>query len=288
MAIKSDLEKAYDRVSWDFIEVSLVAAGIPEKIKKRCPLSPYLFVLCKEWLGHLIRSEMSAGRWRPIRLSRSGPALSHLFFTDDLQSRDGSSSFIEKILRRFCDFYGHKISARKSNMFFSKNVDSSIGDQISQLFGFQKVLNLGSYLGVHLLHDRVTKSTLDFVIEKVRCKLQNWDARKLSFAGCVTLAQSVLLAIPNYFMQSLAISKGVCDEIEMIARQFIWGGFVDNPKSALVSWDSICQLRSHGGLGFRHLQDHNNSFLMKIRFNLVSRKDALWVRVLRSTYGWKS
>lgn len=27
---------------------------------------------------------------------------------------------------------------------------------------------------------------------------------------------------------------------------------------------------------------------MKIGFNLVSRKDALWVRVFRAKYGWKS
>ncbi|KAH1080236.1 hypothetical protein J1N35_019997 [Gossypium stocksii] len=37
----------------------------------------------------------------------------------------------------------------------------------------------------------------------------------------VTLAQSVLLAIPNFFMQSLMVPKGVCDEIEKITRQFI-------------------------------------------------------------------
>ncbi|KAA3475693.1 Retrovirus-related Pol polyprotein LINE-1 [Gossypium australe] len=103
MAIKLDLEKAYDRVSWNFIEVSLVAAGILEKLRKvimnilwngvssrsfkpvrwirqGCPLSPYLFVLCMEWLGYLIKSEMKTGKWQPIRLSRSGPALSHLFF----------------------------------------------------------------------------------------------------------------------------------------------------------------------------------------------------------------
>lgn len=53
--------------------------------------------------------------------------------------------------------------------------------------------NLGSYLGVPLLHDRVTKSTLNFVVDKVRSKLHNWEARKFSFAGRITLAQSVLL-----------------------------------------------------------------------------------------------
>lgn len=30
MAIKIDLEKAYDRVRWEFIDASLKAAGIPD------------------------------------------------------------------------------------------------------------------------------------------------------------------------------------------------------------------------------------------------------------------
>ncbi|KAH1114363.1 hypothetical protein J1N35_007741 [Gossypium stocksii] len=185
MAIKLDLEKAYDRINWEFIDASLVATGIPTLLRK-------------------------------------------------------------------------------------------------------KVSNLERYLGIPLLHDRVTKSTLNFLVDKVRSKLQNWEARKLSFARRVTLVQSVLLAIPNYFMQSLLVPKGVCDEIERIARQFIWGGSLGRSKTALVGWDSICQPKACRGLGFRHLHDQNNSFLMKIRFNLVSCKDALWVRVLHSKYGWKS
>ncbi|KAA3460139.1 reverse transcriptase [Gossypium australe] len=323
MAIKLDLEKAYDRISWKFIEVSMKAAGVPEKIRKvimgaissstmqilwngvpsrvfkpvrgirqGCPLSPYIFVLCMEWLAYLIKSEITSGKWQPIKLSRSEPALSHLFFADDLvifcKAEMDQAILLKEILKRFCDLSGHKISTTKSNIFFSKGVDINLSEQISQFFGFQKVPNLGSYLGVPLLHDRVTKSTLNFVIEKVRSKLQNWEARKLSLAGRITLAQSVLLTIPSYFMQSLAIPKGVCDEIEKIARQFIWGGSAGNTKIALVGWESICQPRNRGGLGIRHLQDHNNSFLMKIGFNLVTRKEALWAQVLRSKYGWKN
>ncbi|KAA3480824.1 Retrovirus-related Pol polyprotein LINE-1 [Gossypium australe] len=286
MAIKLDLEKAYDRVSWKFIDVSLVAAGIPEGLRKilwngvpsrsfksvrgirqGCLLSPYLFILCMEWLGHLISSEMKIGRWHPIRLSRSGPTLSHLFFADDLvifsKVEMNQAHFLKDILRCFCDLSGHKISARKSNMFFSKGVDTSLNDQISQLFGFQKVRNLGSYLRVPLLHDRVTKSTLNFVIDK----LLHTDHGN---------------------------SERGFNEIERIARQFIWGRSVGNPKLALVGWESICQPRTCGGLGIRHLQDHNNSFLMKIGFNLVSQKDALWTQlphsILKSHYShlWKS
>ena len=44
----------------------------------------YVFVLCMERLGHLINDSINSGQWKPIRLSRNGPLLSHLFFVDDL------------------------------------------------------------------------------------------------------------------------------------------------------------------------------------------------------------
>ncbi|XP_016679196.1 uncharacterized protein [Gossypium hirsutum] len=265
MTIKLDLKKDYDRVSWEFISASLITAGIPvflrnmimsaissssmqilwngmltQKFKlirgihQRCPLSPYLFVLYMEWLGHFIRAEIEIDNWVPIRLSRTGPAVSHLFFVDDLE-----------------------------------------------------VQNIGTYLGVPLLHDRVTKNTMSFFVDKIRKKLQSWDARKLSIAGRITLAQSVLLSIPNYFMQPLMIPKGVCADIERLVRQFIWGCTDGHLKMSLVGWYSICQPRARGGLGFRHLNDQNLSFLMKIGFSLVSKSNALWVRVLCAKYGWK-
>lgn len=111
MAIKLDLEKAYNRASWDFIGASLLAVeilefirnvimdvissfsmqilwnGVPTQkfkpirgIRHGCPLSPYLFVLCMEWLGHITRTKIDVGKWNSIQLSRSGPTLSHFFF----------------------------------------------------------------------------------------------------------------------------------------------------------------------------------------------------------------
>lgn len=78
---------------------------------------------------------------------------------------------------------------------------------ISTKLGFKQVEDLGTY---------------GFLIDKVRAKLSGWDARKLSMAGRVTLARSVLLTILIYFLSSTLISISICKEIEKFVRAFIW------------------------------------------------------------------
>ncbi|KAK5824614.1 hypothetical protein PVK06_019395 [Gossypium arboreum] len=163
------------------------------RIRQGCPLFPYLFVLCMEWLGHLIQSAISEGKWSPIRLSRNGPAISHFFFTDDL-------IIFSKVDLRHSGVL-KTINARKTNILFSRGVDEIMVSIIGTMFGFQRVHNLDHYLG--------TSNTLLFVVEKVRGKLYSWEAKKLSLAGHVTLAQSVLLSIRSYFMQSMMIPRKI-------------------------------------------------------------------------------
>ena len=115
MAIKVDLEKAYDRLNWDFIYETLQETRLPRDmsqiimacitlatmrvlwngeasdefvpfrgIRQGDPISPYIFVLCVERLSHGINRAVTTGDWRPIRLARRGTPLTHLFFADDL------------------------------------------------------------------------------------------------------------------------------------------------------------------------------------------------------------
>lgn len=53
-------------------------------IKQGNPISPYLFILCMEYLGFLIEEKCQGKLWHLVKASRSGPSFSHLFFTDDL------------------------------------------------------------------------------------------------------------------------------------------------------------------------------------------------------------
>ena len=91
MAIKIDLEKAYDKLEWSFIGDMLTTASFPKAlikiimscvstvitsilfnggclddfyptkgIRQRDPLSPYLFILCMDYLGQLIEEKCEA------------------------------------------------------------------------------------------------------------------------------------------------------------------------------------------------------------------------------------
>lgn len=81
-------------------------------------------------------------------------------------------------------------------------------------------------------------------------------------------------------MQTMMVSKGLCDETERIVRKFVFRSHNDSSKLALVSWDSVCKPMSHGGLGLGHLKDHNISFMMNMGFNIISNVNAFWVLVL--------
>ncbi|CAN1845361.1 Putative ribonuclease H protein At1g65750 [Linum perenne] len=171
-------------------------------------------------------------------------------------------------------------------MFRSKNTERRAAASISAALGITLTQDLGRYLGVPILHGRTTKDTYRDILSRMDLKLAGWKAKSLSLAGRVTLAQSVLAAIPAYAMQTYILPADTCKEIDKKIRDFVWGSSNEGMKIHLISWEQIYRPKEEGGLGLRSASLLNQAYLIKLAFIFFffQKFDALWVQILESKY----
>ncbi|CAN1848775.1 Putative ribonuclease H protein At1g65750 [Linum perenne] len=176
------------------------------------------------------------------------------------------------------------VSLEKSRVYFSKNTTSPVRRSTCRLLGIAETQDLGRYLGVPVLHGRISKNTYEYIIERIDQKLDGWKRNSLSLAGRVTLATSVLNALPSYAMQTSTLPASILKSIDSRIRSFVWGGSKDERKIHLVSWDVVCRPTSQGGLRLRKAKELNEAFLMKLGWHILKHPEKLWVRVMTSKY----
>lgn len=181
MVAKIDLEKAYDRIEWPFLEEVLKIVGFNSKLltivmgcitstqlsviwngeqldpfmpgrglRQGDPLSPYLFALCMEVLHHKIQAAVEENRWTPCAASQGGPQISHLFFVDDLllfgEASIRQAECMQTILDSFCKESGQRVNLTKSHLWCSPNTRRSLKRHIHVEFGVPTTSDLGMYL----------------------------------------------------------------------------------------------------------------------------------------------
>ncbi|KAK2441392.1 hypothetical protein QL285_012694 [Trifolium repens] len=318
MVFKIDLEKAYDNVSWEFLQACLTRSGFPHMsiklimfcvtssslsilwngrrlpsftptrgLRQGDPLSPYLFVLCMEFLSQSIIKNIYDGHWQPVRLSRNGPPLSHLFFADDVllfaKATKSQALNIASTLKRFADYSGLKVNVTKSKIFFSSTTRRGKISSIVASTGINRTHSLEKYLGFPMMHGRLQRKDFEFLEEKISKRLATWQHNLLNKAGRMTLVKSTLNSIPNYYMQIAWLPQATCDFIDRTARNFLWKGS-STTGMHLVGWDKITKPKKLGGLGIRKAREANTSLLGKLVWNIHQNNDALWEQVLKHKY----
>ena len=204
LAIKLDMEKAYDRLEWSFIKETLKLFRFPSHlislimscvstssisilfnggtlepflpfrgIRQGDPLSPYLFILCMEVLGALIEDKCKEKLWNPIKSSQGFLAFLHLFFVDDLmlfvKVDRKNCTVIRDVLDSFCVISSQKINEEKSWVYFSLNVDQNAREELCKVLGFRSMPSLGKYLGFSIKHKGVPQD-FGFILTRIQSK----------------------------------------------------------------------------------------------------------------------
>ena len=318
MVFKLDLEKAYDKLDWSFLKQTLIMFGFPANItslimhslastlisllwngsKTECftptrglrqgdPLSPYLYVFCMERLGEMIQDEVRVGRWLPLQASANGPSISHLFYADDellfAKAKPSQARVINKILEDVCSISGLKVSLEKSRAFASADVTRNRKDSVTSTTRIQFTSNLGKYLGFQMHHGRIKKEDFSSIMDRVSNKLASWKGRLLNKPGHVTLANSVLTAIPAHNMQIQWLPQYVCDHLDKTVCSFIWKGST-NKGMHMVGWEKITKAKKNEGLGVRIARKQNIVLLAKLVWDMLKPSNHLWSQILSAKY----
>ncbi|GKA72324.1 putative RNA-directed DNA polymerase, eukaryota, reverse transcriptase zinc-binding domain protein, partial [Tanacetum coccineum] len=190
MLFKVDFEKAFDSVSWryldyvldklgfgikwcNWIKVGLASAGtsivinrsptsefsLKIGLRQGDPLSPFLFIIVMEGLHMALNDGLAANMFHGVKVGSPGMHLSHLFYANDvIILSEWNLNAMENIIRILNIFYiasGLKINIHKSNVY-----------------------------GVWVLSNEKP------LIDRFKARLSGWKANLLSIGGLLTLIKS--------------------------------------------------------------------------------------------------
>ena len=222
-------------------------------IRQGDPLSPYMFILCVDYLGQLIQEKWEAKLWQPVKASQGGPTFSHIFFADDLvlfaKVNATNCIAISETIDEFCRLSGQTVSKAKSKVYFSPNVDRESRESLCDILGFSSTPSLRKYLGFPIRYMGSSSQDFNFILERVKKNLAGWKANLLSLAGRTVLIQASSATIASYVMQCNQILSTILEGIDRVNRNFLWGSFETTRKMHWVGWRKVARPKEEGGPG---------------------------------------
>ncbi|PKI44750.1 hypothetical protein CRG98_034859 [Punica granatum] len=256
-------------------------------IRQGHPPSLYLFILCMEYLVHLIENMIEARTWKGVEPTRNSFSMTHLLFADDILLMGSTSpatlNAAKSALQSFCQESGMRINLEKSKLHFSRNTSPTHRQQTCLTFNITETEDLGKYLEFPIGLSPRKERDFNFVVEKVRTNLAGWKASMLSMAGRVLLINTTCAATPSYFMQCSRLLQSTLSKLDRLNRDFLWGSTSTKRKIHLVSWEVATMSKASGGLGIPNMNLRNKALLG----NLVSRAASSgepWARLLRHQF----
>eukprot|EP00253_Pinus_taeda_P011233 PITA_11233 len=293
MIMKLDPSKAFDKLSWEYIQQMLLAFGfsatwtrwIMNLISSPCfsvllnaslsmpfhpsrgirqgdPLSLFIFILMAEGLSGLLHHAVSSNAVKGLALH--------------------AKSF-KSFLSLFSEASGTSINASKSQLFFF-NTPVSTQRNISRILGFSIAALPSKYLGAPLMASALKHASWRTLLDKLEARLSSWTYRSLNIASRLTLIKSVLQAMPLYLFSLLAAPKWVLKAICNLQRGFLWGSNGLNRKWALVKWVEVCQSKANGGLGIRDPIQSNSKMGAKVWWNWLVKPHIPWAKLWQAKY----
>lgn len=214
VALKLDISKAYDRVSWGYLKYRMQSMGFSDRwiqwmmlcvtsvsysisfqgssigpifpkrgLRQGDPLSPYLFLLCVEGLSLSLKAAANNGSISGSRICLQAPTITHLLFADDIflffKASSSEASAVKEVLNRYELLSGQAVNYQKSSVFFSSNVRRDKQFKIKNILQVHNEIGNSTYLGLPSLIGRSKKTVFNYLKDKIWTKISGWSTKLL-------------------------------------------------------------------------------------------------------------
>ncbi|KAL4557518.1 hypothetical protein LXL04_035699 [Taraxacum kok-saghyz] len=291
---KTDIAKAYDSVSWDYLDTMMEAMNFGQKwrnwihaclassamsflvnssptnefvmergLRQGDPIAAFLFTLIMEGLNLAVNKAVENGLFKDLKVGE--------------WNLDNALCMIS-ILMCFRKASGLRVNYEKSSLF-GIGLDEDSVVSMSNLLGCKAGKLPAIFLGIPIGSNMKMIEKWAPIAEKFRKKMSNWKAKTLSIGGRLTIVSNIMGGIPNFWASMFPMPKGVIKQLENMRRDFFWGRNEEGRPIPWVKWSIACKQRKNGGLGIIGIEDMNISLLTKWIWRFRKEENATWVNI---------
>ena len=307
-----DFQKAFDSVSWSFMQKTLKFFGFKEDfcrwikvlntnikasvqqcgilsetfdIERGCrqgdPISSFLFLLCAEIMFLMLSNNASL---KGITIDGIEYKISQ-FADDTTLILDGTKSSLLtalNILEIFGSMSGLKINTDKTKLIWiGKKRKSKDKLEIGRNFLWgAETFNL---LGIHFTNnlDDIIELNYPPVIESLKKLFHQWNKRYLSPLGRIAVIKTFALSKLNHLLLSLPLpAQKYMKRIESMFYKFIWDNKPDKVKRSTLTKDFL-----HGGLNMIDLNNFASGLKITWIRRMYKNPDLPWVSLAKTYVG---
>ena len=256
-----DFQKAFDSISWNFLQKSLKAFNfgntfckwiktlycntsscvtnngyasnffpVERGVRQGCPISPLLFIIVAEILACKIRFD---GEIKGISVDEEVFTISQLaddttLFLSDLNSLKRAIMLLD----HFSIISGLLLNKAKSQMLHLGRYIQHLPDNI----GIKLIDGSFKTLGVWFSIDREAMYQTNFnnCIEKMSCQLNIWKQRGLSLKGKITILKSLAVSKMIYLSSMLPVPGWFIKKVDILFFNFVWDGKPSKIKKSTI------------------------------------------------------
>ncbi|XP_058783255.1 uncharacterized protein LOC131657925 [Vicia villosa] len=313
IALKIDITKAFDSISWKFILKTLNSFGFSSifcnwisiilhsatlsinfngkltgyfscsnGVRQGDPLSPLLFCLAQEVLSRNITSLVSSNQFNRIQATRNCFVDSHTMYADDImifcRGDQKSLSNISNLLNTYAEHSGQFCSKHKS-LIYAGGMSSSRHKILADIIGFKMAYPPLLYLGAPIFIGKPKASHFLFLADKIKLKLAAWKGSMLTMAGRVQLVKAVIHSMLIHCMTVYYWPSSIIKLIDKWIRNSIWSGNMDKKKLVTVKWKTCCTGYKEGGLGLKSIKIFNDATCLTLGWSFLQNQHS-WASVL--------